>query len=64
MQQIAGSKKYQSGILVVWSDAGDDNGEFFTYEDLVTQNINMLDLLVHPGIYHIDPNRHRIESGV
>ena len=64
MQQIVNSKKYQNGIQVSWSNEGNESGEFFTYEDLITQNINALDLLVHPNIYRIDPDRHRIESSV
>jgi len=64
MQQITGSKKYQNGIQVFWSGEGKDNAEFFTYEDLITQNINVFDLLVHPGIYRIDPDKRLVESNV
>jgi len=64
MQQIAGSKKYQNGIQVFLSGKGNENGEFFTYDDLINQHINAFDLLMHPAIYRIDPDHHRIESGV
>ena len=59
---VARSKKYHIGIEVFWSREGNDNGDFFTYEDLIIQSINVLDLLDHPGVYRINPPRHSIES--
>ncbi|MFZ1958964.1 MAG: hypothetical protein WB759_08170 [Methanoregula sp.] len=64
MQQVASSKKYQDGIQVFWSGAGDPNGDFYSYDDLINQKINVFDLLIHPGIYRIDPDQHRIDSTV
>ncbi len=64
MQQVASSRKYQDGIQVFWSSAGDPNGDFYSYEDLINQKINVFDLLIHPAIYRIDPDQHRIESTV
>ncbi len=55
MQQVASSKKYQDGIQVFWSGAGDPNGDFYSYDDLINQKINVFDLLIHPGIYRIRP---------
>lgn len=48
MQQITGTRKYQNGIQVIWTDAGKENNDFFSYEDLVDQKVNVLDLLNNP----------------
>jgi hypothetical protein len=62
MGQVSGSKKYRDNIQVFWSTAGNENQDFFTYEDLITRKIHALDLLNNPGIDRIDPDGHRIES--
>ncbi len=64
MQQIESSKKYQNGVQVFWSGAGNENNNFFTYDELIDQKINVLDLLNNPAIYLIDPDLHRIKSSV
>jgi hypothetical protein len=64
MQKIVSSKKYQNGIQVFWSDAGKASMDFFSYEELVEQKINVLDLLNNPGIYLVDPAKHTLESSV
>lgn len=64
MQLITATKKYQDGISVFWSDAGTSAHDFFTYEELVDQRINALDLLNNPGFYWMDPASHKIESSV
>ena len=64
MQQITGSKKFQNGVQVFWTDAGTDRNDFFTYEDLVDQKINALDVLNNPQIYVINVPGHKIESSV
>lgn len=64
MQQITSSKKYQNGIQVFWADAGKDLHDFFSYEDLVDQKINALDLLNNPRIYRVNVVAHKIESSV
>ncbi len=64
MQQITGSKKFQNGIQVFWSDAGNDLQDFFSFEDLVDQKINALDLLNNPRIYRMNAAAHKIESSV
>jgi len=63
MEQIESSKKFQNGIQVIWAGA-DSSMDFFTYDELVEQRINVLDLLNNPGIYRIDPAEHRLESSV
>jgi len=63
MEQIEKSKKFQNGIQVFWSGA-DNSMDFFTYDELVEQRINALDLLNNPGIYLINPADHRLESSV
>ena len=62
MQQITSSKKYQNGIQVFWTDAGNDVNDFFSFEDLVDQKINALDLLNNPRLYRMNAAGHKIES--
>jgi len=62
MQQITGSKKFQNGIQVFWTDKGTDLNEFFSYEDLIDQRINAFDLLNNPRIYQMNAASHKIES--
>jgi uncharacterized protein YndB with AHSA1/START domain len=64
MQQITKSEKYQNGVLVFWTDAGNELKDFFSFEDLVDQKINALDLLNNPRIYAINVAGHKIESAV
>ena len=64
MQQIRSSKKYQNGIQVFWSESGNEVNDFFSYEDLVDQKINALDLLNNPRIYRMNAPGHKIESSV
>jgi len=62
MQQITGSKKFQNGIQVFWTDKGTDLNDFFSYEDLIDQKINAFDLLNNPRIYQVNTAGHKIES--
>ncbi len=62
MQQIMKSKKSPDGILVFWTDAGNDLNDFFSFDELVEQKINALDLLNNPQIYAINVAGHKIES--
>jgi uncharacterized protein YndB with AHSA1/START domain len=62
MEQITSSKKYQNGIQVFWTDAGKKMNGFFSYEDLVDQRINALDLLNNPRLYLMNGPGHQIES--
>jgi uncharacterized protein YndB with AHSA1/START domain len=64
MQQITGSKKYPDGVRVFWTEAGNDRNGFFSFEDLIDQKINALDLLNNPRIYAINVAGHKIESSV
>ena len=64
MQQITGSKKYPDGIRVFWSDAEHEVGDFFSFDDLVEQKINALDLLNNPRLYRVNTTSHKIESSV
>jgi uncharacterized protein YndB with AHSA1/START domain len=64
MQQITGSKKYPDGIRVFWSDAGHKTSEFFSFDDLVDQKINALDILNNPRLYRVNTTSHQIESSV
>ncbi|MGA2120961.1 MAG: SRPBCC domain-containing protein [Methanoregula sp.] len=62
MQQITRSKKYQNGVEVFWTDTGNDLSDFFSYEDLIDQKINALDLLNNPRLYRVNLAGHKIES--
>jgi uncharacterized protein YndB with AHSA1/START domain len=64
MQQITKSKKYQNGVQVFWTEAGNDRNDFFSFEDLIDQKINALDLLNNPRIYALNVAGHKIESSV
>jgi len=64
MQQITKSKKYQNGVQVFWTEAGNDRNDFFSFEDLIDQKINALDLLNNPRIYALNVAGHKIESTV
>ncbi|HEX3001192.1 MAG TPA: hypothetical protein VHN82_02310, partial [Methanoregula sp.] len=39
MEQITGSKKYQNGVRIFWTEEGEERTDFFTYEELVEQRI-------------------------
>lgn len=60
MRQITGSKKFPHGIQVFWTGEGTDGSDLFTYEELIDQKVNALDLLENPRIYQIDPVSHAI----
>lgn len=62
MQQITSSKKYQNGIRVFWTESGEDQKDFFSYDELVEQKINALDLLNNPRLYLVNAPGHQIES--
>jgi uncharacterized protein YndB with AHSA1/START domain len=64
MQQISSTKKYQNGIQVFWTDAGKELNDFFSFDDLVDQKVNALDLLNNPRIYWMNVIAHKIESSV
>lgn len=62
MQQITRSKKYQNGVQVFWTSAGSEMNEFFSFDDLVDQKINALDILNNPRLYQVNAPAHRLES--
>ncbi|MDD5144486.1 SRPBCC domain-containing protein [Methanoregula sp.] len=61
MEQITRSKKYQNGIQVFWTEEGNEKNDFFSYDALVEQRINALDLLNNPRLYLMNAPGHRIE---
>jgi len=64
MEKITGTRKFQNGVQVFWTDAGKELSDFFPYEELIGMKINAFDLLGNPKIYRIDVKNHRIESSV
>lgn len=64
MQQITSSKKYQNGIQVFWSENVNKLNDFFSYDELIDQKINALDILNNPQSYVINRAAHQIESSV
>jgi len=61
MQQITASKKFGNGVRVFWTAAGNEVNDLFSYDDLVDQKINALDLLNNPRLYRVNVAGHRIE---
>jgi len=61
MQQITGSKKFPEGIQVSWSEQGNDLNDFFSYEELIAQKVNVLDVLNNPKNYQVNKAGHQIE---
>lgn len=64
MQQIMRGKKYQNGIQVIWTIAGKESENFFSYGELIDMKINVLDVLNNPHLYRVDTGNHRIQSAV
>ena len=64
MQQIIRSKKFQNGVQIFWTDTGNDLNDFFSFEELIDQKINALDVLNNPRSYVLNKAAHRIESAV
>src|SRR5512136_427327 len=64
MHHIERSQQHPGGVLVSWSDAGKEASEVYSYEDLVDQKINALDLLNNPDKYSVNPAGHKIELSV
>jgi uncharacterized protein YndB with AHSA1/START domain len=62
MEQITRSKKYQNGVQVFWTEEGNEKKEFFSYDELVDQKVNALDLLNNPRLYLMNAPGHQIES--
>lgn len=62
MEQISRSKKYQNGVQVFWTEEGNEKKDFFSYDELVDQKINALDLLNNPLLYLVNAAGHAIES--
>jgi len=46
LQQIAGTKKYQNGIQVNWTDGGKGLSDFFPYEGLIDMKVNASDVFL------------------
>jgi hypothetical protein len=56
---ITGIKR-EDGIHVVWQEGKDTRSTFFPYGELITLQINALDLIEHPGNYLLDDDGRRI----
>jgi hypothetical protein len=62
MEQISGTKKYQNGIQVFWTNGGKELSDFFPFEELIDMKINAFDLLDNPNIYSRDTRQKWKES--
>ena len=55
-------KSYQNGVQVFWPEEGNEANDFFSYEELVDQKINALDLPNNPRLKPMNAAGHKIES--
>lgn len=60
MLQIISGVKRNDGIIVVFEDADILKSVFFAYSGLVDRKINALDLIDHPSLNLIDPEKNMI----
>lgn len=62
MEAITGASKKVNGIVVEYKKGTEAATYGFTYQDLIDQKINALDLVEHPGDYEVDPEAGRISA--
>jgi hypothetical protein len=60
MLQIISGVKRNDGIILVFEDADILKSVFFEYSGLIDMKINALDLIEHPSLYLIDPEKNMI----
>jgi hypothetical protein len=60
MKEIITGIKRDDGIITVWQDGKEMKSSFFEYSDLIDMKINALDLLDHPKMYLLDPEKNLI----
>lgn len=60
MYEIITGVKRNDGIIVVFEEKNQMKSIFFEYGDLLDQKVNALDLLDHPKMYKVDPEKSRI----
>jgi hypothetical protein len=60
MYEIITGVKRNDGIIVVFEEKNQMKSIFFEYGDLIDQKINALDLLEHPKMYKVDPEKSAI----
>ena len=61
MKEIITGVKRDDGIITVWQDGKDTKSSFFEYSELIDMKINALDLLDHPKMYLLDPEKNVIK---
>lgn len=60
MRDIVATRKMENGIACYYGDGGRDKFESFTFQELIDQKINALDLLKDPKNYAVDTEKHKI----
>jgi hypothetical protein len=60
MYEIITGVKRNDGIIVVFEEKNQMKSIFFEYGDLIDQKVNALDLLDHPKMYKVDPEKSAI----
>jgi len=57
MYEIITGVKRNDGIIVVFEEKNQMKSIFVEYGDLIDQKVNALDLLDHPKMYKVDPEK-------
>lgn len=60
MHDIVATRKMENGVACYFGESGSEELESFTYQELIDQKINALDLLKDPKNYAVDTDTHRV----
>lgn len=60
MHDVVASKKMRDGVEILWNENGAVRHELYTFQELIDQQINMLDILDRPVAYRVDTKLHRL----
>ncbi|TAJ45425.1 hypothetical protein [Methanofollis fontis] len=62
MEAITGASKKEDGVVVEYKKGSGYAVVGFTYQDLIDQGINALDLVEHPTDYEVDPETRQLSA--
>ncbi|HTY14850.1 MAG TPA: hypothetical protein VMC42_04015 [Methanoregulaceae archaeon] len=60
MYDVTSAKKMENGVIVYYDSKETREYESFSYEELIDQKINALDMIQNPGMYSIDSGAHKL----
>jgi predicted RNA-binding protein len=60
MEKITTCKKTDTGVSMVWMEGKLGKEEFFSFTELEEMRINADELILHPNLYRIDLQEHKI----